>query len=201
MSADPVRLQLGELLIHQGVLTEDQLEVALAEQRTSGAPLGEILVQHGFVKGPTVANALAEQHGGPLRTEYGLSIGPTHAVPRRVSELPDTREKDTVIAELRAALAKKTKEAAAVRAELSQLRRELATQRSPEQVPDDRHLLFVPGPEGYTMVERSRPAPEVGAAIELGATSFTVLKVGPSTLLGVPICCALLARSPTNTGP
>ena len=198
MSADPVRLQLGELLIHKGVLTEDQLVLALAEQRTSGAPLGEILVQHGFVKGPTVANALAEQHGGPLRTEYGLSLGPTHAVPKLVTDLPDTRDRDTLIADLRTALVEKTAEVAAATADLAEARRELAMRPLPDGVPDDRHLLFVPGPEGYTMLERSGPAPEVGAAIELGGASFAVLKVGSSTLLGVQIHCALLARSPMS---
>lgn len=66
--------------MHKGVLSDDQLQLALAEQQRSGAPLGEILVRLGFVVGPTIANALAEQHGGPLRTEYGLSIGPTREV-------------------------------------------------------------------------------------------------------------------------
>ena len=209
MSADPVRLQLGELLVHKGVLTDEQLELALAEQRQSGSPLGEILVRLGFANPPTIANALADQHGGPLRTEYGLSIGPTHAVPRPVTARPDTREQDTAIVHLHSALDEKTEELArayadlagatdqiaTLTAELAEARRELGVQQLTDGPPDDRHLLFVPGPEGYTMVERGGPAPEVGAVIELGAVSFAVLRVGPSTLLGVPMRCALLARS------
>ena len=78
MSADPAhRRQLGELLVEKGVVTDAQLQVALAEQEASGAPLGEILVRLGFTRGSTIGNALAEQHGGPLRTEYGLALGPT----------------------------------------------------------------------------------------------------------------------------
>ena len=52
MSAEPARLLLGELLVHKGVLTEAQLDVALEEQRQCGKPLGEILVRLGFSTGP-----------------------------------------------------------------------------------------------------------------------------------------------------
>jgi len=192
MSAEPARLQLGELLVHKGVLTEAQLEIALAEQRQSGAPLGEILVRLGFSKGPTIANALAEQHGGPLRTEYGLSMGPTSG-PVAVPASPGSPEQDTAIKHLRTALDEKTAELARVYAELVQAREQLEAQRVTAAAPEDRHLLFVPGPEGYTMVERGGPAPEPGSSVQHGAAVFTVRKVGVSTLLGVQMRCALLA--------
>ena len=81
MSADPAhRRQLGELLVEKGVLTDAQLQEALAEQQQTGSPLGEILVRLGFSHAPTIGNALAEQHGGPLRTEYGLALGPTSGI-------------------------------------------------------------------------------------------------------------------------
>lgn len=179
--------------MHKGVLTDAQLEIALAEQRQCGAPLGEILVRLGFSKGPTIANALAEQHGGPLRTEYGLSMGPTPAAPTPIRERADTREQDTAIMRLQAALDEKTDELARVFAELVQAREQLEAQRVTAAAPEDRHLLFVPGPEGYTMVERSGPAPKAGAAVQHGAAVFTVRKVGVSTLLGVQMRCALLA--------
>src|SRR5262249_16901369 len=35
----------------------------------------EIVVQRGFMSGPALANALAEQHGGVLKTEYGFASG------------------------------------------------------------------------------------------------------------------------------
>ncbi len=191
MSAEPARIQLGELLVHKGVLTGEQLEIALAEQRRSGAPLGEILVRLGFSKGPTIANALADQHGGPLRTEYGLAIGPTPKGPVAVPA-PESREQDTAIMRLNAALDDKATELARVYAELVQARQALEAQQPPP-TPIDKHLLFVPGPDGYTMVERGGPAPEVGAVVQHGSAAFTVRKVGPSTLLGVQVRCALLA--------
>ena len=78
MPADPIgRPQLGELLVTKGLITDAQLRHALAEQQRSPAPLGKIIVELGYTSGPAIANTLAEQHGGPLRTEYGLSLGPT----------------------------------------------------------------------------------------------------------------------------
>ena len=87
MSADPAeRPQLGELLVEKGLITEAQLEHALAAQQQSGAPLGEILVGLGFASAPAMANALADQRGGPLRTEYGFSMGPTRLVGTSLEE-------------------------------------------------------------------------------------------------------------------
>jgi hypothetical protein len=195
MSADPARPQLGELLVQKGVLTEAQLEHALAEQRNSGAPLGEILVRLGYSQAPTIANALADQHGGPLRTEYGLSMGPTPSGPVPVPVRHDSPEQDTAIMRLRSALDEKTEELARVYAELVQVRQELEAHRPAPVAPDDRHLLFVPGSEGYTMVERAGPPPEAGTVIQHGAAAFTVRKVGECILLGVPIRCALVAHA------
>jgi hypothetical protein len=88
----PARPQLGALLVERGLLTEAQLEHALAEQGTSGRQLGEILIALGFVSAATVAQALATQHGGMLKTEYGFATGfdpaapsgsPTPSVPDR----------------------------------------------------------------------------------------------------------------------
>lgn len=69
------RLPLGQLLVEAGLLTQAELDAALAEQGRTQRPLGEILVEGGFVSGGAVANALAEQHGGLLRTEYGVAVG------------------------------------------------------------------------------------------------------------------------------
>jgi hypothetical protein len=155
MSADPAhRRQLGELLVEKGVVTDAQLQLALAEQEASGAPLGEILVRLGFTRGATIGNALAQQHGGPLRTEYGLALGPTHgfgmpseqtlqfnnsglagdsAMVGRLPVADQTREQDDVIASLNAALDERTQELERVRIELAardQHRAELATARA-----------------------------------------------------------------------
>lgn len=80
-------------MVEKGVLGDAQVELALAEQERSGRPLGEIIVNLGFASPAAVANALAEQHGGPLRTEYGLAAGPLPADgASRLLELPPSGE-------------------------------------------------------------------------------------------------------------
>jgi type IV pilus assembly protein PilB len=53
---------LGALLIRDGVITPEDIERALAEQRTSGGRLGEILVAQGSASRSAIARVLAEQH-------------------------------------------------------------------------------------------------------------------------------------------
>jgi hypothetical protein len=71
----PRRIPLGRLLIARGLLTEEQLIEGLLEQDRTGDRLGKVLIRLGFVDAPSVAMALASQHGGPLKTEYGFAIG------------------------------------------------------------------------------------------------------------------------------
>ena len=71
----PGRPPLGELLLSRGLITPEQLEQALSDQRESGRPLGDILIRHGFTNGPIIAQALATQHGGMLKSEYGFATG------------------------------------------------------------------------------------------------------------------------------
>jgi DNA repair exonuclease SbcCD ATPase subunit len=66
---------LGTLLVKRGLLTDEQLSEALAEQKASGEPLGKIVVARGFASPATIAQALATQHGGVLKTEYGFATG------------------------------------------------------------------------------------------------------------------------------
>ena len=54
---------LGQILIDQGVLTEDQLRIALLEQTKQHLPVGRILVQLGFVSEATLRDALSEKLG------------------------------------------------------------------------------------------------------------------------------------------
>jgi hypothetical protein len=73
--AQETRRQLGQLMVDEGLLSAEQLEHALAQQAQTGKQLGETLVELGYASPGAVANALAEQHGGLLRTEYGVSTG------------------------------------------------------------------------------------------------------------------------------
>lgn len=258
-AAHGTRRQLGRLLIEKGVLSEAQLELALAEQQASGRPLGEVAVSLGFASGAVVGNALAEQHGGPLRTEYGFAAGPSRMNGRlplkagsashkpgagREHELRAALEDQAaVLASARAELAEAKVEAAragrerdevelalrAAEVELREARHQFSTRlteldeqlrertlerdqllRSREATdapkamedvaPDERHLLFVPGPGGYSMVEHGGPAPTAGGRVDIVdadgvATPFVVMKVGRSPLPRFGGRCAFLARA------
>ncbi len=63
MSAVRKPKRIGDLLIEKGVLTSDQLSIALTEQKKSSAPLGKIIVQLGFVTEAVVRDALGEALG------------------------------------------------------------------------------------------------------------------------------------------
>ncbi|MGH1359855.1 MAG: GspE/PulE family protein [Burkholderiaceae bacterium] len=61
--AKPRSKPLGQTLIDRGVLSEDQLRIALLEQKSRGQPLGTVLVALGFLTEQTLREALAENLG------------------------------------------------------------------------------------------------------------------------------------------
>src|SRR5919201_3262992 len=63
MSARPPCLPLGALLLREGFITAEQLELALLEQEQLRWRLGEVLVSFGWVTSEAIAHALAEQYG------------------------------------------------------------------------------------------------------------------------------------------
>jgi hypothetical protein len=79
---------LGRLLIVHGFLTEEQLQAGLAEHGRTGLPLGQVLISLGFVTKAIIAQALATQAGGLVKTEYGFSTG--FAAPEQASPLQFT---------------------------------------------------------------------------------------------------------------
>jgi hypothetical protein len=69
--------------VDKGLVTKDELELGLAEQAESGRLLGAILVERGYVSGPALAVALAEQYGVELATERGFGTGLWAEIDRR----------------------------------------------------------------------------------------------------------------------
>lgn len=59
----PQRVRLGEVLLQQNLLTQEQLDAALEEQRRSGRKLGRIFVDSGFMSEESLGTALANQLG------------------------------------------------------------------------------------------------------------------------------------------
>ena len=56
-------IRLGDLLIDNGIITQDQLKIALIEQKQHNIPLGKILIRLGFVTEEVMRDALSESIG------------------------------------------------------------------------------------------------------------------------------------------
>jgi len=61
MNAEHKRIRLGDLLVAQQIITQDQLELALKEQKKTGRKLGRQLVEMGAVEENTLLSLLSRQ--------------------------------------------------------------------------------------------------------------------------------------------
>jgi len=59
--ARPEKVRLGEVLMQQKLLSEEQLNQALADQKRTGRKLGRVFVESGFVTEDQISGALARQ--------------------------------------------------------------------------------------------------------------------------------------------
>jgi len=57
----PERIRLGDVLVQRKVLSQEQLKLALEQQKRSGRRLGRVLVDNGFATEEGIAEALAQQ--------------------------------------------------------------------------------------------------------------------------------------------
>ena len=57
----PDKVRLGEILVQQKLMSEDQLRQALEEQKKTGRRLGRVVVERGFATEEQIAEALARQ--------------------------------------------------------------------------------------------------------------------------------------------
>jgi len=63
MAEQRKKLRLGELLVQQGLITPDQLGIALAEQKQQHFPIGRLLVRLGFVTEAAIRDIMARTVG------------------------------------------------------------------------------------------------------------------------------------------
>jgi hypothetical protein len=87
---------LGQLLLDRGFISEKQLGSALEEQERSGLPLGQVIIGLGYVTASTIAQALGKQSNPPS----AVGPAPTASAPDATLETARTR-----IAELEMELA------------------------------------------------------------------------------------------------
>ena len=94
------KLRLGDVLVQQGLLSSEQLELVLAEQRGTGKKLGRLLIDGGAITEESLAHALARQlrvpvvnlKSFPVKTENVRLLPESHARRHRAMVLDDKGE-------------------------------------------------------------------------------------------------------------
>lgn len=79
------KMQLGQLLLARDIVTAEQIDMVLAEQKDKGHKklLGELLVEKGFCSDNQIASALAQAYGVPY-----AQVGPKICDPKVLDILP-----------------------------------------------------------------------------------------------------------------
>lgn len=68
--------KLGRLLVNKKIITDQQLQKALAEQKGSGERLGSVLINLGFIKEDTLLSFLSSHYGIPSISLSEFNINP-----------------------------------------------------------------------------------------------------------------------------
>ncbi len=78
-----IRKKLGEALVDEGLVKEDQVQEALKRQRATGEGFGDVLVSMGFVTEVDIARTLVKQSGLPYidASKYRINKDGVQAVP------------------------------------------------------------------------------------------------------------------------
>jgi MSHA biogenesis protein MshE len=81
------KIRLGDLLVEQGLISEDQLQQALAEQKKSGKKLGRTLIDLGFMDEQQLLEVLSNQLGVPLidLRQYNYDTDTVRLIPETVA--------------------------------------------------------------------------------------------------------------------
>lgn len=82
--ARPSKVRLGEVLIQQQIITTEQLDQALAEQKRSGRKLGRVFVELGFVTDKQISVTLARQ----LNIPY-VDLNKSNVKPELINKFPE----------------------------------------------------------------------------------------------------------------
>ncbi len=79
-----LRKRLGDLLVDEAIVTEEQIQQALTAQRSTGQKLGDALIDLGFITEKQMLNFLSQQLGLPL-----IDLGRAPVDPEAVQILPE----------------------------------------------------------------------------------------------------------------
>jgi MSHA biogenesis protein MshE len=92
--ARPQKFRLGDLLVQENLITQEQINQALDEQKSTGRKLGKVLVDSGFVNEEQISSVLAKQLNAPFINLHFYNTSPeiikrlTESQARRFRALP-----------------------------------------------------------------------------------------------------------------
>src|SRR3989338_10239172 len=84
--ARPEKVRLGDLLVQQNLISQDQLKFALEQQKRSGRKLGRVLADNAFVTEEQISETLAKQ----LNIPY-INLKHHNIHPEQVRLLPENQ--------------------------------------------------------------------------------------------------------------
>lgn len=84
--ARPEKFRLGEILVQQGFISNDQLNKSLEVQKSSGKKLGRVFVEAGYVTERQISEAIARQLQVPF-----VDLKFFNAKPEVVRVLPEAQ--------------------------------------------------------------------------------------------------------------
>ncbi|MBZ0274222.1 type IV-A pilus assembly ATPase PilB [bacterium] len=101
--ADKAQDKLGELLVQEDLISPEQLETALAEQKVSGGRLSYHLSRLGYLEESELADILSRQYGVPSinLSEFAIDADVIRLVPREIADkyklIPISRADNSLI--------------------------------------------------------------------------------------------------------
>ena len=96
----PEKIRLGDVLVAQKAISQDQLKVALEQQKKSGRKLGRVLIEQGFVNDEQICEAISRQLNIPYINLKFYNFN--QDVVRRLPEAQARRFRAVVLEERRA---------------------------------------------------------------------------------------------------
>ena len=80
----PKKIRIGDLLVSNKVISQEQLNIALADQKKSGRKLGKVLIENGFIGEDEMLNFLGQQLNIPF-----IDLKRFHYKPEVVRMIPE----------------------------------------------------------------------------------------------------------------
>src|ERR1039457_1671346 len=83
--ARPYEVRLGNLLVQEKLISQEQLSLALEQQKRSGRKLGRVLIENGFATEEGISETLAKQLKIPNLKHYNINLQVARMLPEMLA--------------------------------------------------------------------------------------------------------------------